>query len=151
MIQRKQSLFLFIAIILNFICLIFPIGIFIPKGVGVNSIMYNLWIQDGAGTVSFSSAPLFVSLLANILVSLVTIFLYKNRRLQIKLCSWNLFILIVWYLAYVIMCLLFKGQYDGFELKYPVVFPMISLILTSMARSAIRKDEALVRAADRIR
>ena len=99
MIQRKQSVFLLLAAIVGIISLCMPIGIFKPVELGVDSVMYNLWIQDGNGSLDFSVAPLFCVALLSVIISVATIFLFNNRKLQIKLCSWNMLLLIVWYIA----------------------------------------------------
>lgn len=151
MIQRKQTLFLLIAVVLNFLCLIFPIGEFIPRGVGVNPLMYNLWIEDGQGSVSFASAPLFGILFLETIVSVVTIFRYNNRRQQIKFCSFNILLLVLWYITYAIVFSLNSIEDGGFKLHMVAIFPLISLILTMMAKRGVKADEALIRAADRIR
>lgn len=151
MIQRKQTLFLLIAVVLNFLCLIFPIGEFIPRGVGVNPLMYNLWIEDGQGSVSFASAPLFGILFLETIVSVVTIFRYNNRRQQIKFCSLNILLLVLWYITYAIVFSLNSIEDGGFKLHMVAIFPLISLILTMMAKRGVKADEALIRAADRIR
>lgn len=151
MIQRKQTLFLLIAVVLNFLCLIFPIGEFFPRGVGVNPLMYNLWIEDGQGSVSFASAPLFGILFLETIVSVVTIFRYNNRRQQIKFCSLNILLLVLWYITYAIVFSLNSIEDGGFKLHMVAIFPLISLILTMMAKRGVKADEALIRAADRIR
>ena len=63
MIQRKQSVFLLVAAILTIVCLCLPIGVFHPKNLGVDTAMYNLWIQYGNGSVSYTVCPLFCILL----------------------------------------------------------------------------------------
>lgn len=151
MIQRKQTLFLLIAVVLNFLCLIFPIGEFIPRGVGVNPLMYNLWIEDGQGSVSFASAPLFGILFLETIVSVVTIFRYNNRRQQIKFCSLNILLLVLWYITYAIVFSLNSIEDGDFKLHMVAIFPLISLILTMMAKRGVKADEALIRAVDRIR
>ena len=49
MIQRKQTIFLFLSFILLAICLCMPIGLLEPSGMGISSKMTNLWIVDGNG------------------------------------------------------------------------------------------------------
>ena len=63
MIQRKQTLFLIIAIVLNIVCLCLPIGRLVFQGMGADAIMTNLWIQMADGTRDFSVWHLFVVLL----------------------------------------------------------------------------------------
>ena len=129
-----------------------PIGIFKPVELGVDSVMYNLWIHDGNGSLDFSVAPLFCIALLSVIISGATIFLFNNRKLQIKLCSWNMFLLIVWYIAYGVIAYLHKSSVNAeFKLSFAAVLPLIAIILVFMARKGVKADEALIRAADRIR
>ena len=152
MIQRKQSVFLLLAAIVGIISLCMSIGIFKPVELGVDSVMYNLWIQDGNGSLDFSVAPLFCIALLSVIISGATIFLFNNRKLQIKLCSWNMLLLIVWYIAYGVIAYLHKSSVNAeFKLSFAAVLPLIAIILVFMARKGVKADEALIRAADRIR
>lgn len=152
MIQRKQTVFLLLAAIIGLVCLILPIGSFIPEKLGAGYTMFNLWVIDGNGGVTFGVAPLFGILFAEVILSLITVFLYNNRKLQIKLCSVNIFLLVLWYAAYVALAMINKDTYGAaFKVEYSAVFPLVSLILIVMARNGVKADEALVRAADRIR
>lgn len=152
MIQRKQSVFLLLAAIVGIISLCMPIGIFKPVELGVDSVMYNLWIQDGNGSLDFSVAPLFCIALLSVVISGATIFLFNNRKLQIKLCSWNMLLLIVWYIAYGVIAYLHKSSVNAeFKLSFAAVLPLIAIILVFMASKGVKADEALIRAADRIR
>ena len=89
--------------------------------------------------------------------SITTIFLYKNRKLQITLCKLNL----LFYLC-VIFTVFYSGEnalnyiinlgLEG-ELNYKLgsILPIVSTILIFLGSRAIKKDEELVRSADRIR
>lgn len=151
MLQRKQSLFLLLAVIFNIVCLMMPVGELVPDGLGVNSVIYNLWIKDGNGAASFVSAPLFAILLIETVLSVFTIFRYNNRKQQIKMCSWNMLLLVVWYLAYVAVYMTNKEAGESLKLCFSFILPLVSLILTYMARRGVKADEALIRAAERIR
>lgn len=150
MLQRKQSLFLLLAVILNIVCLMMPVGELVPDGLGVNTVVYNLWIKDGNGTASFASAPLFAVLLIESVLSIFAIFRYNNRKQQIKMCSWNMLLLVVWYLAFAAVYVANKDNGD-FKLCFSFILPLVSFILTYMARRGVKADEALIRAAERIR
>lgn len=152
MIQRKQSVFLLLAAIATLICLMLPVGAYHPDKLGVDVVMYNLWIIDGNGAANFCVAPLFGILFIETLISLATIFLYKNRKLQIKLCSWNILLVVLWYIVYVTFAYTDIAVADSdFGLKFAAVLPLVALILVVMARNGVKSDEALIRAADRIR
>ena len=116
MIQRKQTLFLLVAVVLGLIHLL-------------------AW-------------PLFVIQLLASALSLYTIFLYKRRPLQAKLCLCSVFINIIWYIALAVM--IQSGEVSE-DLPYTVCLPIIAAILCFLAYRGVIADERLVRAADRIR
>jgi len=91
------------------------------------------------------------------LLSIVCIFKYQHRPMQLKLCKINALLLLV-----LIVAVFFyseKGQSTlddmGIEsvvqYKFGTYLPIIAVVLTHLANLAILKDEKLVRSADRIR
>jgi len=79
---------------------------------------------------------------------LATIFLFKARRLQIRLCIYTSLILLgqqIWMGAVYVK--------NMSELSFPLttVFPIISIILVLLALRAISIDEALVQSYQRLR
>lgn len=152
MIQRKQSVFLFLAVVIGIVCLCMPLCILKAANVGVDGTMFNLWLQNGNGGYSFIAAPLFAVLFIDTLLNLYTIFLYKNRKKQIRYCSLSMLLLVIWYLAYAAILAISTGDvYEGFRLQMATVLPLICLILVFMARKGIKADEALIRASERLR
>jgi hypothetical protein len=149
MIQRKQTLFLLVAFILSAACMCMPIGNVLSEGMGVDTNMYNLWTVEPNGTHKFSVWPLFALLLLTFPLCLAAIFSYKKRLQQARLCQFCVLLLVAWYAVWGI-----KGWVtaDGaFRPAIASAFPLISIVLYLLARKAILADEALVRAADRIR
>ena len=100
------------------------------------------------GLVFWLSWPLFVIQAFASVLSLYTIFIYKKRPLQAKLCLVTILIHFAWYIA--LAALIHQGKADQ-NLPIVACFPLIAAILCFMARKAILADERLVRAADRIR
>lgn len=150
MIQRKQSVFLLIAFIASVVCLCLPIGSFEPQAMGVSFKMYNLMVMLGT-CADYSVCGLFGLLLISSALSLSTIFLFKNRMLQSRMCLCNLFLLVAWYIVFGVMTRNVISADTDFHVAVAVCLPAISIVLIFMARIAILKDEKLVRAADRIR
>jgi len=152
MIQRKQTLFLLIATLLTVICLCLPLGSFSPENaIGDRQNMYNLWIAVTEGGYDCSVWALFAILLLTCPIALIAIFMYHNRIAQSRFCMFNILLILGWHVVYAVFVLNLKDTYGRFNISYSSVFPFISLILYFMARKAILADEALVRAADRIR
>ena len=156
MIQRKQTLFLLVAVIASLLCFFMPIGVILPKGMGGVVSLYNLGFVDDNGTIIVSGTclPLFILLAVSTALSLATIFLYKNRKLQLSLCATNLLFSVLWYIYY---ALLFFGmvtvpEVEGnVEVKFAACLPLIAIIMVVLARKGVADGEKLVRAADRIR
>ena len=152
MIQRKQTVFLLLALIVTLVCLCLPVGKFVPQTMGVDMPMYNLWLVDGNGGHDFSVWPTFAILLITCPLALAAIFLYKNRKLQAKFCVLNILLLIGWYLLYIFnVKTVGDAQNASFHLAFAACLPLISLILHVMALRGIRADEALIKSMDRIR
>ena len=150
MIQRQQSIFLLLAFIASAVCLCLPLGSFEPQAMGVGFKMYNLMVMLGSGA-DYSVCGLFGLLLISSVMSLATIFLFKNRMLQSRLCLCNLFLLLAWYVVFGVMTRNVISADTDFHVSFAACLPAVSIILNFMARAAIIKDEKLVRAADRIR
>ena len=151
MIQRIQSIYLFIVFILN-ICLFFsPLAYFKSYGFyiyGVREITENIVKSN-----YLNYLPLIILTTIIALLAIITLFLYKNRQLQIKLVRLNIMldtilvaVIFFYYTERIAMELLAKTTYTIFS-----VIPIVSLILLILCMGAIYKDERLVRSADRLR
>ena len=85
-------------------------------------------------------------------MALGTIFLFRNRILQIRMTIFNSLLLVGYYLAFVAFLFVFRSRLDAsFHLSWGLCLPFVSLVLNYLAIRAIGKDEVLVRAADRLR
>ena len=144
MIQRKQTIFLLLAVVAFVVCLALPVAVVVPEMLGQTMAVYNLGVVDANGSFNFSSVPLFV---------LLAVFLYHNRSLQARLCTTVLVFLSAWY-AYYALCafgvLLDLGT-GSFHMSFAGMLPAVAMILLVLARKGVLDDEKLVRAADRLR
>ena len=84
-------------------------------------------------------------------VTLITIFLYKKRMLQIRLCVFNCIALLGYQGVLIWYAHLLSKSADVARLNAVVVFPVIAAILIFLALRSIAKDEALVRSLERLR
>ena len=152
MIQRKQTLFLLLAVIAAIACLCLPIGEFATGNVlGGNSVMYNLWIVRPDGSYDFSVWALFVILLVTCPISLMAIFSYKNRMVQSRFCMFNILLALGWYIVFAAMALNTCGAAGGFRGSIAAALPAVSLLLHFMARKAVLAGEAVGRPATPLR
>lgn len=152
MLQRKQTLFLLLALILTVVCLCLPAGMFYSSGMQPSSLMLNLWVKLPDGSHDHSVWPMFAALLLSCPVTVAAILSYKNRIFQSRLCLMSMLLMLAWYAAcavygYASPCV----AEASFTPSIAAALPLVNVILLLMARHAILADEAMVRAADRIR
>jgi hypothetical protein len=149
--QRKQTVFLIGALIFTVLCLSLPVLSIEPKEMGVSSVLYNLYLMDGNGSVSYGKALLFAFLLITCPLAIIAIFTFKNRKLQACLCTWCIILNLAWY-VFLAFCFINEFMIAGTpHFKIAVCFPLIAIIFYWMARRGIIADEKLVRSMDRIR
>jgi len=150
MIQRKQTIFLLLAVIASVVCLSMPIGRIEPVELGGDAYtFYNLFIK-GSETVIYKPL-LFSMLLIEATVAFIDIFLYKKRVLQARLCTLCMGLIVVWYGIYALIATSAMTDITSFHAEFSACLPLVAVILLIMARRGIMADEKLVRAADRIR
>ena len=159
MIQRIQTLYLLVAGIFPVISLFVPLVVFSEGARWASMSAFgceSALVQELAG---FHPYGLLVFTLLASLSALYAIFGYKNRKSQIKkvylTIVFNVMTIVfnvIWYVA--------LGAYTysvseriglGYTFTISALLPIIALIALFLALKGIRKDEALVRAADRIR
>jgi dolichol kinase len=145
MIQRKQSLWLFLAALLNAGVFLFDI---------YHADVTNAGIVDHKFVRVQDHFPSLLIALVMTLLPLITIFMFRNRKRQTSMT-----------VASIIATLSFEGmalsRVSQLEKMVPAptngsywvgaVLPVASLIFLIMAAVAIRKDEKLVRSMDRLR
>ena len=150
MIQRKQTLFLLLAVILSVVTMSTPIATVTQEGLTLHRV-YCIMTMDAQGGASFQVWPLFLIMLLASSISVINIFLYRQRMVQAKLCLVSIFLLIAFYLGLAVFSKLLAPEALNFHLTLSAALPAICAILCVMARKGIIADEKLVRAADRIR
>ena len=150
MIQRKQTIFLFLAAVFGILSLCMQLATVSFEGLTTYRV-YSLWALGNSNTSSFIPCPLFILMLLSATVSICTIFLFKRRPLQARLCMVNIFIMVLWYIAMIVVSKQLAPDAMNFHLEIASSFPAVVAILLFMARKGILADERLVRAADRIR
>lgn len=106
MIQRIQSFYLLIVTGLLITAMCLPMGYFIDTtgehpfkalGIDVNGIFQSTW-------------GIFGILMLSALVAFATIFLYKNRMLQIRMSIFNSLLLVGYYIAFIAFYFAFEER-----------------------------------------
>ena len=150
MVQRIQTLYLLAVAALGITLLFKPVVQFVSPQEAAELQVYELSAMGGAPLQGLWGLTLTTALIP--LLALVDIFLYKKRILQARLNIFTVMLCLGYYGVLAIYIWLAKVSLG---VEWHIIpwasIPLICLILTLMATRAILKDEALVRAADRIR
>lgn len=152
MIQRIQTIYLLLVVALGITLCFMPVLQFVTPEEAETLQIWEL------SALSYSSVPLqglWGLTLTTILIpllALVDIFLYNKRLLQARLNIFTVMLCLGYYGVLAIYVWLAKTALgvDWHILPWASI-PLVCLVLTVMATRRILKDEALVRAADRIR
>lgn len=142
MIQRKQTLFLFIAAVVLAIVLFLPLGYIEQEEACVSFSTFS----NGAYSLFGYGAILIVS----IIIALADIFLWKNRPLQMRIATLDLLLVI---LSYGVFFIYHSNASEGIHFTVHVAnfLPIVAIFALALAIQGIRKDEKLVKSLDRIR
>ena len=152
MIQRIQSIYLLIVTGLLIATMCLPVGQFIASD-GVTAYIFKpLGVTLTEDTFQ-STWGLFGILFLSAVVAFCTIFLFRNRMLQVRMTVFNSILLIGYYAAFFVFMFMLKDDLDAmtFQLGWALCLPAISIILNYLSFRAIYRDEVMVKAADRLR
>jgi hypothetical protein len=155
MIQRIQTVYLFIIILLSGFTLFSPLADLLNTPENLTYIVNLKGIYLSQVTVEIYQSSIWSLSMVMILIpilSLVTIFSFKNRVKQIRFCVINMLLMVLFYvLLFLYLWLASKNLKAEWHLHTVCILPLISIILNYLAIGAIGKDEALVKSMDRIR
>lgn len=157
MIQRIQSLYLFLIVVLGVLTCFMPLmEIFDSsyawlgqlKALGIMSLG-----EEGARVFSHYTFGLFLMSVVIPMIALFTIFLYKRRMVQIRLMVFDLVLMVGYYGLLAWSCYSAYNLVGGEVRSITIAsaFMLVNIVLAIMAIHRIRKDEALVRSLDRLR
>ena len=136
MIQRIQSVYLLIVVLLGAV-----LPFFLP-----------VWSTE-EGTSVFATDQFMIMTVfgASAILALITIFLYKKRKLQISLGRLNIILNFILLGFFVYWSQALPGEMQISEKGIGMLTPVLSIVFLVLANKAIKKDEALVKSADRLR
>jgi peptidoglycan/LPS O-acetylase OafA/YrhL len=138
MIQRQQTLWLLLATLAALLSFMFP---FVTGKHMEKNVLVDTSIKAG------SDFLILIFTGASLILSAFIIFLYRDRKLQMKLC-------LVGLLLSVIIIILYISQLNKLNkatLALFCILPFLILISYVMAWKGIRKDEKLVKSLDKLR
>ena len=138
MIQRQQTLWLLLATLSALLTFMFP---FVTGKKMVDNAETDIAIYAGTN--------FFILLLtgASLVLSAVTIFLYRNRKQQMQICILGILMAV----ALVVLYILQMNKLLKSTLALAGLLPFLVLLGYYMAFRNIRKDERLVKSLDKLR
>lgn len=154
MIQRIQSLYLLISSLLLSVSLFAPYMSFEHPQ---TEILLTAWsisdTTEGLLQESQSLLSLSIAVISTAVLSMVVIFLFKNRTLQMRLIRYAVMLKIailaaIAFFSYMITAL---DEKIVLHLEISILFVLIAIVVDVLAYMAVKKDDNLVRSIDRIR
>ncbi|APY09089.1 hypothetical protein BWZ20_12595 [Winogradskyella sp. J14-2] len=136
MIQRIQTLYLFLSVVIS---------------AGLIFVFY-LWTNTEDTKVFATDNYLYLGLfLASALLSLISIFSFKNRKSQFVMGRVNIILNFILLGIFVYQSLNLSGETNVSEKGIGILLPIFSIVCLVLANKAIKKDEDLVKSVDRLR
>lgn len=150
MLQRIQTVFLLLASAAMLVASVTPLASFAYKGDPVVFEAMGVYLN---GNLTDSTWGLFAIGAISAILALITVFMYKNRMLQIRLSIFNIVLMVGFYLFFGFLIWKMNPGTDLIfqKVKIGIVMPIIGIILTILAIRKIGADEALVRSLNRLR
>ena len=150
MIQRVQTLYLLAVVALGIALIWLPVVQFVTPEEAAE---LQIWELNALGGVPLPGLwGLLVTTILIPVLALIDIFLYKKRLIQARLNIFTVMLCLGYYgvlAIYIWQAILALGV--DWHILPSACIPLVCFVLTLMATRRILKDEALVRAADRIR
>ena len=136
MLQRIQSVYLLIAA---------------ATSLGLPFVLH-LWVtNEGTAVFAIDKLPFLLAFVASGVLSLISIFMFKNRKLQFVLGRLNIILNFFLLGFFVYLSLNLSGETIVSEKGIGMLLPIISIVFLALANKAIKKDEDLVKSVDRLR
>lgn len=157
MIQRIQTLFLLGVVVLGVAFSFVPVLGFTAYDATYVMSAYKVVLSKEVTTVVSKNMGVGVLEGVIMIVSIIVMFLYKNRQLQMKLLKLNILLITLQVVALMMYVDVAKSAIGPNEndviigIEMGAIIPVLSLLLTYLAIRFIKKDDELVRAADRLR
>jgi len=163
MLQRIQTVFLILAALLGISIFLFPLTTFTVKDCTFDIFITGCKNIASACPYVFQIKTYFhmIILILIILLCISTIFLYKKRNLQMRLCRFVIMSNIVFVFLVFMFADTIKNRFikdygilpDDITASFKLgsIIPLVMIVLLFLANHFIKKDENLIKSADRLR
>lgn len=136
MIQRIQTVYLLLAAIVS----------------GGLIFVFNIWKNNDDILVYAQDEMLYFAMfLGSAFLSVLSIFMFKNRKSQFMLGRLNILLNLILLGLFVYHSLSLSGETMVSEKGIGMLIPVFSIVLLVLANKAIKRDEDLVKSVDRLR
>ncbi len=152
MIQRVQTIWLFLASLTLMMLLLLPIVTKINNDTEFWVLVSGLYQKVATGTAKIEAfLGLMISTIAVALLTFANIFTFNNRTLQKRIC--NVVIILTLGLSFWISQEAQKipGGLENVNYNIGAFMPVLAIIFCFLAMRGIRNDEQLIKSADRLR
>lgn len=143
MIQRIQTVYLLLTSIVSGV-LIFVFNLW-------ESLKSSIYALDFLDSDSYVLKLIPVLFLASAILAFVAIFIFKNRKLQFVIGRLTILINLILLGLLIYLSLTLPGEAAVSEKGIGMFIPILAILLIVLANKAIKKDEDLVKSADRLR
>ena len=162
MLQRIQSVFLFFAVVLGIVIFLFPIATFYSDTDFIKFFLcsvrdyapdpFNEMTATGQAANWLYPLALSILQLVIVLITVMSIFKFKKRMLQIRLNYLSIFLTVLLVGGIFYFSTTLEESFST-QAQYGIggIFPLVSIILLFLANIYIKKDERLIRSANRLR
>lgn len=155
MIQRVQTIWLFLATLALILMIFLPVLTVEVKTTETSLHTMGLYEdvvgRPGIGTLKEAFTPLLVTNIVVALLCFINIFNFKRRRMQKRIAVVSI-LLIVGFAAW---CAVFgenlPGGLQNAHFDFAAYLPALSVLFCIFAIGGINKDEKLIRSAERLR
>lgn len=146
MIQRKQTIFLLLSMLVIALSFFFFPILGVEGAVGQENLLFNLSAMGG--TMS-GNIGLFITMLVAFLLNGAAIFAYKERHKQMKMILGGVALMVIWYVLIAIT--IHWADVRLYHWHLSAILPLLVIILNLMAYKGVKHDENLIKSMDRIR
>ncbi|MER3464793.1 MAG: DUF4293 domain-containing protein [Chitinophagaceae bacterium] len=138
MLQRVQSIWLLLAAVFAFLTFKLPFYV-------GNALLNNV----PTFTNITAQSTIWLTIIAALTgaIAFITIFLFNNRKLQLRLCTFGVILTI----GLIALCFLEMSKFSSGSLALSCIIYFAVLGFYILAISGIRKDERLIKSMDRLR
>ncbi len=143
MIQRIQTIFLLLSVLLSVLLLYLPV--YELQSLSATTAEINRFKISSSAILAIINGVVGI-------FCLIAVFLYKNRNLQIRICNLSLLLTCVLIgLLFFVADTMSSSMNQKVHYLYGSYFPLIQILVIYLAIRNIKHDENLVKSADRLR